>query len=80
MSEMYSLILRDSLFQHIHGRGEDSLKPDVIQPGAPHLAPGGHIGAPGHLEQETHLPKIVSHCQSFAVFAKAINCDLAILW
>ena len=78
MSEMYSLILRDSLLQHIHCRGENSLKSDSIQPGAPHLALGSHIGAPGNLEQETHLPKIVSCCQSFVVFAEAINCNLAI--
>ena len=78
MSEMYSLILRDSLLQHIHGRGENSLKPDGIQPGASPPVRGSHIGAPGHLEQEPHLPEIVSCCQSFVVFAEAINCNLAI--
>ena len=76
MSEMDSLILCDSLLQHIHGRGQDSLKPDVIQPGGPHLAPGGHCGAPGHLEQEAHLSEIFSRGQSFAAFPKAINCNL----
>ena len=80
MSEMYPLILGDSLLQHIHGWCQDSLKPDVIQPGAPHLAPGGHGGAPGHLQQEAHLPEIVSCCQSFVVFSEAINCHVTKCW
>ena len=76
MSEMDSLILRDSLLQHVHGRGEDSLEPDVIQPGGPDPAPGGHGGAPGRLQQERHLSEIISRGQSFVVFPKAINCYL----
>ena len=80
MSEMDSLILRDSLLQHVHGRGEDSLKPDVIQPRGPDLAPGGHGGAPGRLQQERHLSEIVSRGQGFVVFPEAINCNLTKRW